>query len=659
MKNIFILIAILMSGQLIAQTSLSGKIMEDDSGVGAVLANVALYKGKDLVTGVQTDFDGFYNFSNIDAGTYDVEASYVGYATQRIEGVVVFGSKANKLDIQLGDAGIDLSEIVVKEYKVALIEQDNTTSGATLTSEQLRKLPTRNARGMRARIAGISSKKKRRKRKADNVHIINDIRIQGSLVPEKKPFFQKIFKKNPKRIAEKIRNSDNYGKFIENDYIAVERENTSTFSIDVDKASYAMVRRNLIQSKQMPPKDAVRIEEMINYFNYDYEQPKGNEPFSIYSATARSPWNPENILVHIGIHGKELDMKDAAPSNLVFLIDVSGSMSSANKLQLLKPAFKLLVDKLRPEDRVAIVVYAGSAGLVLPSTPGNDKKTINEAIDRLQSGGSTAGGAGIKLAYQTTSENFIENGNNRVILATDGDFNVGISDTKGLEELIVEKRKEGVYLTTLGFGHGNYQDAKMETLADKGNGNYAYIDNLDEAKKVFITELTGTLYTIAKDVKIQIEFDKELVENYRLIGYENRLLANEDFHDDTKDAGELGAGHTVTALYELKMKTDSPEEILKLKLRYKLPKEDQSRYIETFTTGEGPSFETASENLQFAASVAGFGMLLRGSKYSGDLTFAKVESMASAAKGDDKNGYRKELLELIEIAKQLEEAPAK
>ncbi|MDX9904252.1 MAG: von Willebrand factor type A domain-containing protein, partial [Bacteroidales bacterium] len=345
-------------------------------------------------------------------------------------------------------------------------------------------------------------------------------------------------------------NTESYAGISENGYRDPLREPYSTFSIDVDNASYSNVRR-FINLGQEVPKDAVRIEEMINYFKYDYPKATGEHPFSVYTEAGICPWNKNHYLLHIGLRGKDIDKTELPPSNLVFLLDVSGSMDSPNKLPLLKSAFGLLVSELREQDRVAIVVYAGAAGVVLESTPGNNKETIMQALDKLQAGGSTAGGAGLMLAYKIAEKNFIKGGNNRIILATDGDFNVGVSDNVSMEKLVEEKRGLGVYMTVLGFGMGNIKDDKMEIIADKGNGNYAYIDNIQEARRVLVQEFGGTLFTIAKDVKFQVEFNPAYVKAYRLVGYENRLLADRDFNDDTKDAGEMGAGHTVTALYEI------------------------------------------------------------------------------------------------------------
>ena len=464
-------------------------------------------------------------------------------------------------------------------------------------------------------------------------------------------------------------NTENYATIHESDFLEVRRAALSTFSMDVDAASYSNIRR-FINQGQLPPKDAVRIEEMVNYFTYDYTPPTGKEPFAIATELSDCPWNENHRLVHIGLQGKQIPVEELPPSNLVFLVDVSGSMNSPNKLPLLKSAFRLLVNQMRPDDRVAIVVYAGAAGLVLPATSGREKGKILEALSQLQAGGSTAGGAGIELAYKIAQENFQRAGNNRVILATDGDFNVGESSDAGMERLIERKREAGVALTVLGFGMGNYQDAKMEILADRGNGNYAYIDNIQEARKVLVSEFGGTLFTIAKDVKMQVEFNPSKVKAYRLIGYENRALKNEDFNDDRKDAGELGAGHTVTALYEIiPADSDEPvssiddlkyqeqrvtsnakqsEELLTLKLRYKEPQSNMSQLVEQPVPDRGISLDNTSNNFRFAAAVAGFGMLLRDSEHKGNLTYDAVATLARGARGKDIEGYRQEFIRAVE-----------
>lgn len=463
-------------------------------------------------------------------------------------------------------------------------------------------------------------------------------------------------------------NTENYDNIIENNFLAAIQNPLSTFSIDVDEASYSNVRR-FIQSGSLPPKGAVRIEEMINYFDYDYLPPANSDPFALYTEISSCPWNADHRLVHIGLKGKEIATSDLSPANLVFLIDVSGSMDEPAKLPLVKASMKLLADKLRDKDRVAIVVYAGAAGLVLPSTAGNDKHTIKEAIDNLEAGGSTAGAAGIKLAYAIAKKNFIQEGNNRVILATDGDFNVGVSSDDELVNLIEEERKSHIFLTVLGFGRGNYKDNKMQQLADRGNGNHAYIDNINEAKKVLVNEFGSTLFTIAKDVKIQVEFNPQKVAAYRLIGYENRLLAKEDFNNDSKDAGELGSGHTVTALYEVipsgiadeftvkadelkyqeqpVIKNGVTSEIMTVKLRYKEPQGNISRLIEKGILDENITLANTSANFRFSAAVAEFGLLLRNSAFKQKASYKNVADLAKSAKGSDENGYRGEFIGLV------------
>jgi len=473
-------------------------------------------------------------------------------------------------------------------------------------------------------------------------------------------------------VQETAFNTESYDNLVENDFELVASTPLSTFSIDVDAASYSNARR-YITDGSLPPKPSVRIEEFINYFSYDYPQPDNEHPFSINTELDKCPWNASHYLVHIGLQGKKMEVEALPPNNLVFLLDVSGSMNSPNKLPLLKKSLEMLTENMRPSDRVAIVVYAGAAGLVLPSTPFTDKSKILSALERLEAGGSTAGGAGIKLAYKVAQNNFIKNGNNRIILATDGDFNVGASSDGEMVELIEEKRKSGVYLTVLGFGMGNYKDSKMEKLADKGNGNYAYIDNLMEAKKVLVKELGATLFTIAKDVKLQIEFNPSKIKAYRLIGYENRRLAAQDFNDDTKDAGELGAGHSVTALYELipaNSKTPVPnvdplkyqntqikpdavnsQELMTVKFRYKPPKSDKSLLLKHVVLAQTNG--KTSDNFTFSAAVAGFGMLLRNSQYKGDTNYKMVLDMAKRAKGKDEEGYRAEFIRLVESAELL------
>lgn len=471
-------------------------------------------------------------------------------------------------------------------------------------------------------------------------------------------------------------NREGYDKITENRFLKATDNPLSTFSIDVDGAAYSNIRR-FINRSQLPPSGAIRIEEMVNYFKYEYPQPVKDEPFSINTEISDAPWNKDHKLVLIGLQGKKIPTENLPASNLVFLIDVSGSMYGPERLPLVKSSMKMLVDQLRQQDKISMVVYAGAAGLVLPPTSGSEKIKIKEAIDRLEAGGSTAGGAGIKLAYRVAKENFMKNGNNRVIMCTDGDFNVGESSDDAMERLIEDERKSGVFLTVLGYGMGNYQDAKMQKLANKGNGNHAYIDNISEAKKVLVNEFGGTLFTIAKDVKLQVEFNPAKVQGYRLIGYENRMLAKEDFNDDKKDAGELGSGHTVTALYEvipvgvksdflqkvdpLKYQKDVQplsksthnDEIMTVKFRYKAPDGDVSKLIEHPVKDNQVAIAKTSDNFRFAAAVAQFGLVLRNSEFKSASSFDNVVSLARKAKGTDEEGYRAEFIRLVETAQML------
>ena len=472
-------------------------------------------------------------------------------------------------------------------------------------------------------------------------------------------------------------NTETYDKIVENEFKRVSEHPLSTFSIDVDTASYSNVRRMLTQQGQMPPPGAVRIEELINYFDYAYEPPTDDKPFATHVDAAKCPWNDKHNLVRIGLKGKVIEKEERDPANLVFLLDVSGSMNQPNKLPLLREAMKMLVENLNEKDRVAIAVYAGAAGLVLPSTPCSDKHKILESLNRLKAGGSTNGGAGIKLAYATAAANLKEDGVNRVILCTDGDFNIGVTNNSELVSLIEKKAKEGVFLTVLGFGMGNYKDSRLEKLADKGNGNYGYIDTLGEAKKLLVEGLSGTLVTIAKDVKIQVEFNPHHVKAYRLLGYENRMLKKEDFNDDTKDAGEIGAGHTVTALYELipadsEEEVDKPkvdelkyqkdvektdaaqsDELLTVKLRYKKPDGDKSKLLSFPVKNQIVEFDAANADLRFASAVAAFGMLLRDSQYKGTADYDAVLRWAKSSLGEDEFNYREGFLKLIRAAKSL------
>jgi Ca-activated chloride channel family protein len=469
-------------------------------------------------------------------------------------------------------------------------------------------------------------------------------------------------------------NEEGYKEFDENKFLSPYEYPLSTFSIDVDAASYSNIRR-YINKGELPPVDAVRIEEMINYFSYEYPQPDGPDPVRISTEVGSCPWNSQNRLVKIGLKAKEIPADKLPLSNFVFLIDASGSMYGPGRLGLVKSSLKLLLNNLREDDRVAIVAYAGAAGEVLPSTSAKDRQKVIEALDGLTAGGSTAGGAGIQLAYKIAKENFIKNGNNRVILCTDGDFNVGVSSNKGLEELIVEQRKTGIFLSVLGYGMGNYKDDKMQTLAQAGNGNHAYIDNLQEANRVLVNEFGATMYAVAKDVKLQIEFNPEKVQAYRLIGYETRLLNNEDFNDDAVDAGEMGAGHTVTAFYEIvpvgvnsnvyqpgnvdPLKYQKPKDsetdiinspdMLLVKLRYKPIDGDVSSKVEQSVVDNGG--DNVSQDFRFASSVAMMGLLLRDSRYKADASYEKLIEQANQGLNNDDLGYRREFVRIAKTAK--------
>ena len=469
------------------------------------------------------------------------------------------------------------------------------------------------------------------------------------------------------------RNAETYKEIKENSFVAVAQQPVTTFSADVDRAAYANVRR-IIGYGQIPPKDAVRIEEMVNYFDYDYPAPEEGSasPLRVSPELAPAPWNPNHLLLRIGLQAKKIDLAKAPPSNIVFLIDVSGSMDEENKLPLLKSSFKMLLGQLRPDDKIAIVTYANGTKVALPSTSVKDKEKIIKVLDNLYASGGTSGGRGIQLAYEQAQKSFIKNGNNRIILATDGDFNIGINNTTDLEKFIEKQRESGIYMSVLGFGIGNYRDDMAETIADKGNGNYAYIDNITEAKKVLVNELSGTLFAVAKDVKLQLEFNPKYVKEYKLIGYENRMLANEDFTNDKKDAGEIGAGHTVTALYELvpsdgkvaqSLRYQSQElnekgkgnELGFLKIRYKDPKVKDAKSVEITEplVFNKKALKETSTDYRFAASVAEFGILLRDNSNKANATYDQVIELAEGAIGKDPEGYRKEFVRLVKSVKML------
>ncbi len=676
------------------QKEISGTVTSEEDGLPLPGVSVIV---KNSSTGVQTDFDGNYKITTKvgDVLVY----SFIGLVTEeRIVG------KDAIINVALKEDSAVLDEVVMTGYIGYTSQQKRqwTPTANQIKRQQQRQTQSRISQQLQGQASGVNitsgqvgpaSKVIIRGTSYDhhkqpliivdgvpiqkhNNHVIESIdksqidHVNVYKGAKAKRMFGASAKYGCIVISTvngnyRIQNDESYAEITENDFETTKLSPLSTFSIDVDKAAYSNIRR-MMNNGQSIPIDAVKIEEMINYFSYDYEQPTDQHPFAIHTEVAKTPWNEQSKLVRIGLQGKTYDSSEIPASNLTFLIDVSGSMYDTNKLPLLKSAFKLLVNQLRPKDKVSIVVYAGAAGMVLKPTSGDNKEKIIEAIESLSAGGSTAGGAGIELAYELAQKNFIKNGNNRVILATDGDFNVGASSDKAMKTLIEEKRETGVFLSVLGFGYGNYKDSKLETLADKGNGNHAYIDTLQEAKKVFGTEFGGTLFTIAKDVKIQIEFNPSKVQAYRLIGYENRLLADEDFVDDTKDAGELGSGHTVTALYEIipvgvesdfvknvddlkytttALKTELSDELFTVKFRYKQPEATTS--VEMVHVQKDEVTE-ASVDLKFASAVALLGMQLRHSKYDNNATLENIIQLAKEGRGKDNDGYRAEFIRMVE-----------
>ena len=584
--------------------------------------------------GTTTNFDGKYSIKakmgNI------LEFSYVGYATKKIK-----VGKSSVYNVKLDAA--QLEEVVVHGYQ-------------TVTKKESSKNKT-----IQGQLAGVNVTAATGQPGTKSTVIIRGI---GSINADE--IHQPIYNDKDKSVIST--DNEDYGVLVENEFESPKQSPLSTFSIDVDNASYTNIRR-FINNGQKVPKDAVRVEEMVNFFKYNYSQPKDNHPFAIHTEYSDCPWNENHKLLKIGLQGKDISTDNLPNSNFVFLIDVSGSMSSQNKLPLLKESMKVLVNQMRKEDKVAIVVYAGAAGLVLPPTTGDKKETIINAFDNLQAGGSTAGGAGIQLAYKIAQENFIKGGNNRVILATDGDFNVGASSDNDMERLIEEKRKSGVFLTCLGYGMGNYKDSKMETLANKGNGNYAYIDNIQEANRFLGKEFKGSMFAIAKDVKIQIEFNPKHVQSYRLIGYENRKLRPEDFKNDAIDAGELGSGHTVTALYEIipvgvksgylkevdglkysnvANNQNFSNELATIKFRYKKPDGEKSTEMVETIKNETIALAKTSDDFKFSSSVAWFGLKLRDSKLIQKKSNNDIKALALQGKSNDEDGYRSEFIRLVD-----------
>ncbi|HEX7918550.1 MAG TPA: von Willebrand factor type A domain-containing protein [Gemmatimonadales bacterium] len=628
-----------------------------------------------------TDRNGHYLIMNVAPGTVDLRAAFVGYRPVLVRGVRVTGGETVMQNFALEASVVEVMGLEVTAER-PLVPRDQVTSRATITGNDAAARRERRNDGAGQATTSTNGFQESKITTGAAAAEFNNAQSGvlaleagrapnnaaiGPTSPPPTPCCYRQPTYPPQR--QQGWNTEEYNHIRENGFLPVASAPLSTFSIDVDKASYANVRRFLDQGS-LPPVDAVRLEEMINYFTYDLPEPRGEHPFSITTDVGAAPWAPDHRLVRVAIQGKRLRGERIPPSNLVFLIDVSGSMSDENKLPLVKRSLRMLVDQLREEDKVTIVVYAGAAGLVLPCTPGTERTRILNAIDHLSAGGSTAGGAGIQLAYRMARENFVQEGNNRVILATDGDFNVGVSSEGELTRLIEEERRSGVFLTVLGFGTGNYADARMEALADKGNGNYFYVDNIMEGRKVFVEELQGTLFTIAKDVKIQVEFNPAEVAAYRLVGYENRALRNEDFNNDAIDAGELGAGHSVTALYEIipvgargvsdvpgvdPLRYQTPGrrilgqrgEMMTVKLRYQRPEGSASRLIEQVVRDDERDERGMRGDLAFAAAVAEFGMLLRNSEFKGTSNVSHVLELAVGNRGDDRDGYRSEFVRLV------------
>lgn len=649
--------------------TITGKVT--DVGDKSPLAGVTVStSGKGLV---QTDING--NYRVIVKAEATLVFNLVGYISQSVK----LKPEQRILDISLVADARSLNEVVIRGY-VKRTREETTGSSYIITGKEVQNVPVGNVEqllqgkvpGSNIQNGSIGSAQAR----------INGKAYYGSSV-------QQAQKNLPADVLKKVQVVNDYGqqatrsairpvaptpgdesyeRIVENQFINPKETPLSTFAVDVDAASYANVRR-FINNGQLPPKNAVRIEEMINYFKYNLPEPTSGEPVAIQTELAAAPWNPQHQLVRIGLKAKNVKTDKLPPSNLVFLIDVSGSMFAPNKLPLVKTSMKMLVDQLRPIDNVAIVVYAGEVGVKLESTPADQKEKIKDVIDQLGAGGGTAGGAGLMMAYKVAQKSFIKKGNNRIILSTDGDFNVGASSDKDMEELIEEQRKTGVSLSILGFGMGNYKDSKMELLADKGHGNYAYIDNITEATKSMVTEFGGTLFTVAKDVKLQVEFNPGKVQAYRLLGYEDRLMAKEDFNNDTKLGGDMGVGHTVTALYEIipvgvkdnftgsvdplkyqkpnpAVKASGSSEVMTIKFRYKQPDGDVSK-MESVVVNDNPVNKT-SDDFRFAAAVAEYGMLLRDSQFKQNANFEQLVTMAKSAKGKDDNGYRAEFIRLAE-----------
>ncbi|HZY36171.1 MAG TPA: von Willebrand factor type A domain-containing protein [Mucilaginibacter sp.] len=636
MKKIFVFLLIVAGLSGFRQSDprhITGHVFAKDDGLPVPGVSVRI-KGNN--SSVQTDTNGAYSI-NVPNASDILVYSAIGYTAQEIK-----IKDRNVIDVYLEASTTTLNEVVVTQ-PMNIQTQSAQLGYATATVDNKNLTEIRADKALRGKVSGV--------------RVTSANGASANYIPPA------------------ASGDESYKGISENGFETTKSSPLSTFSVDVDAASYSNVRR-FINNGELPPADAVRIEEMINYFKYDLKGPANNDPVAIHTELSSAPWNAKHRLLRIGLKAKTISTDKLPPSNLVFLIDVSGSMGQPNKLPLVKASMKLLTEQLRAEDRVGIVTYAGQAGVALGSTPGNEKLKIMEAIEALEAGGSTNGGEGIKMAYRIARDNFFEKGNNRIIMATDGDFNVGPNSDEDMEHLIVRERESRVAISIMGFGMGNLKDSKMETMADKGNGNYAYIDNITEANKALVSEFAGTLYTVAKDVKIQVEFNPSKVQAYRLLGYEDRMLNKEDFNNDRKDAGDMGSGHTVTALYEIvpaglkddyagsvdPLKYQKPEpvpsgsgsdEMATIKFRYKPADTSPSKMEQVVVKDTPVAFNSSSADFRFAAAVAEFGMLLRDSQNKGQSTFDQDISIARAAKGEDADGYRSEFVRLAESAKLL------
>ncbi|MBS1618377.1 MAG: von Willebrand factor type A domain-containing protein [Bacteroidetes bacterium] len=703
--SVLMILSLSMKAWSLTTGSIKGKVLDENSeGLISATVMVVDINGKTTSQGGATDIDGNYEITTVMPGVYNLKCAFLGYETQLIKGVVVSADKPTFLNFsmkpQQNNALAQDVVVTMTKYKKPLIDKAEYKIDNDVSAREIRNSGGLNVANIASTAAGVTQRDAgsgnitiNGSRPDEVQYIVNGHRVIGNpnisaqasakrrvntfvseydmadydmapapdMETKPEPEIKPDVQKDPET-------DESYKEITDNQFLSTRAAALSTFSIDVDVASYGITRRKISEG-MLPPKDAVRIEELVNYFPYQYADPTDSRPFAVHTELAECPWDATHRLLRIGIQGRHVSDDRIPAANLVFLVDVSGSMWSEDKLPLVQKALGMLVDKMRPHDRIALVVYAGNAGLVLPSTSGTEKQTIKNAINSLQAGGSTAGGAGIELAYKVAKDNFIKDGNNRVLLCTDGDFNVGINGEGPLTSFIEEKRKTGVFLSVLGFGMGNYKDREMEALADKGNGNYAYIDNEKEAQKNLVTQFSGTLNTIAKDVKIQAVFNPGTVRTYRLIGYENRKLNNQDFSNDKIDAGEIGAGTAVTALYEVVLAQETVEaavpledsgtdarvslsasDLMALRIRYKAPNGDKSQLIEEHVSTTAAALSSTSDDFRFAAAVASFGMELRQSPYRGDFTFEKTKALAKGALGNDKENYRHDFITMVDQA---------